>query len=46
MGLVIAAAWLTHIFVCFMEGLWGLLIGGAIIFPVGIVHGFRIWFGY
>jgi hypothetical protein len=38
------AAWLTHIFTCFSEGLWGFLIAGALFFPVGIIHGVWLWF--
>ena len=38
-------AWFTHIIVCIAEGLWGLLIAGAIVFPVGIIHGVGAWFG-
>ena len=38
-------AWITHLIVCFSDGLWGFLIGGAIFFPVAIVHGVGIWFG-
>jgi hypothetical protein len=37
-------AWFTHIFTCFAYGLWGFLIAGALLFPIGIVHGFYIWF--
>lgn len=37
-------AWFTHIFTCFAQGLWGFLIAGALFFPVGILHGFWIWF--
>jgi hypothetical protein len=36
-------AWLTHIFTCFAEGLWGFLIAGALMFPIGILHGIWIW---
>jgi len=43
-GLVVFAAWLTHIFTCFAEGLWGFLIAGALLFPIGILHGFYLWF--
>lgn len=39
-----AAAWLTHIFTCFSEGLWGFLIAGALLFPIGILHGIYLWF--
>ena len=38
------AAWLTHIFTCFADGLWGFLIAGAILFPIGILHGLYLWF--
>ena len=50
-GLMIAilflplAAWLTHIYVCFVGEKWGFLIAGAIMFPIAIVHGIGIWFG-
>jgi hypothetical protein len=37
-------AWFTHIFTCFAEGLWGFLLAGAIMFPIGILHGFYLWF--
>lgn len=40
------AAWLTHVFVCLSEGKWGFLFVGAIAFPVAVVHGFGIWFGF
>lgn len=38
-------AWITHIVVCMKAAAWGLLIAGAIFFPVGIVHGIGVWFG-
>lgn len=40
----LVAAWLTHIFTCFADGLWGFLIAGAIMFPIGILHGIYLWF--
>ena len=43
--LVAFAGWLTHLYVCFTQELWGFLIAGAIFFPVGIIHGWGIWFG-
>lgn len=43
-ALAFVGAWLTHIFTCFSEGLWGFLIAGAVFFPVGIVHGVWVWF--
>lgn len=42
--LVGLAGWLTHIFTCFATEAWGFLIAGAIFFPVGILHGFYLWF--
>ena len=43
--LTLPAAWLTHLVRCFTAEQWGFLIGGAIFFPVAIVHGFGIWLG-
>ena len=43
--LVIAAAWLTHVVHCFVAEAWGLLIGGAIFFPIAVINGMGIWFG-
>jgi hypothetical protein len=43
-GFIVFAAWMTHIITCFSEGLWGFLIAGAIFFPIGIFHGFYLWF--
>ena len=45
-GLISAsiAAWFTHIFTCFAESMWGFLIAGALFFPIGILHGFYLWF--
>ena len=39
------SAWLTHIVDCAGDRLWGFLVGGAIVFPVGIVHGAGVWLG-
>jgi hypothetical protein len=44
LGFTLLAAWLTHIFTCFSDGLWGFLIAGALLFPIGILHGFYLWF--
>jgi hypothetical protein len=43
--LTLAAAWLTHVVVCLQIGKWGFLIAGAILFPIGIIHGVGLWFG-
>jgi hypothetical protein len=42
----VLAAWLTHLYVCFNASKWGFLIAGALFFPVGIIHGFGLWFGF
>jgi hypothetical protein len=44
-GIAGAAAWFTHLYVCFTTAKWGFLIAGAIFFPVAIVHGFGVWLG-
>jgi len=43
-ALMCVAAWFTHIFTCFSASLWGFLVAGAIFFPIGILHGFYLWF--
>jgi hypothetical protein len=40
------AAWLTHVFVCLSAGAWGFLVAGALIFPIAIIHGVGLWFGF
>jgi hypothetical protein len=44
LGLASVAAWFTHIFTCFADGLWGFLLAGAVFFPIGVLHGFYLWF--
>lgn len=39
------AAWVTHVVTCLIDGSYGFLIAGAILFPIAIVHGVMIWFG-
>ncbi len=39
-------AWITHVVVCFKDGEWGFLIAGALFFPVAVIHGWGIWFGW
>ncbi len=47
LGLLVAgSAWLTHVIVCLSDGRWGFLIAGAICFPIAIVHGIGLWFGF
>lgn len=43
--LVMPAAWITHIIHCLVTAKYLLLIAGAFIFPVGIIHGVGLWFG-
>lgn len=45
LALTALAAWLTHVIVCLKTASWGFLIGGAICFPVAIIHGIGIWIG-
>lgn len=40
-----AFAWLTHVIFCLITGKWGLLIAGAILAPIGMIHGVLIWLG-
>jgi len=42
---ITTGAWLTHIIHCLMYAKYLLLIAGAIIAPVGVIHGIGIWFG-
>lgn len=39
------AAWITHVVVCIKAAAWILLLFGCFIFPVGVIHGFGVWFG-
>jgi hypothetical protein len=43
--LVFFAGWLTHLYVCFTEDRWGFLVAGALVFPIGIIHGWGRWLG-
>ena len=38
------AAWFNHLITCFKEDLWGFLLAGAIIPPIGVIHGIYLWF--
>jgi predicted neutral ceramidase superfamily lipid hydrolase len=38
-------AWLTHVITCIQTEKWLLLLAGAIMFPIGILHGFGLWIG-
>lgn len=39
------AAWITHVVVCIQTSQWLLLIVGGLIAPVGVIHGWGLWFG-
>jgi len=39
-------AWLHHVIVCIQNMEWALLAIGGIIFPIGIIHGWGLWFGW
>lgn len=39
------ASWMTHVVVTIQQEAWGLLIAGALLFPIGIVHGTGVWLG-
>ena len=43
-GFTCLCAWLNHVFTCFSEGLWGFLLAGALLVPLGILHGAWLWF--
>ena len=38
-------AWVTHVVVCIQSAAWVLLVIGALIFPIGAIHGVMIWLG-
>ena len=46
LGLFVIAAWVTHIITCLAAAAWTALIAGALFFPIAIIHGVMIWFGY
>lgn len=39
------AAWITHIITCIQTEQYLLLIAGGLIAPIGVVHGWGLWFG-
>jgi len=39
------AAWFTHIIHCLLTAKYILLVAGALIAPVGVIHGIGLWFG-
>lgn len=45
--LVISAipAWFTHVIHCIQSEEWVFLLAGAIFAPIGVIHGWGLWFG-
>lgn len=39
-------AWITHVLNTIQDEQWVLLVVGALFWPVGVVHGWGIWFGF
>ena len=46
LGFFAFGGWLQHLYTCFTDDRWGFLIAGALFFPIGIIHGWGIWFGF
>lgn len=40
------AGWITHVVHCIKTQEWLLLIAGAIAAPLGVIHGWGLWFGW
>jgi hypothetical protein len=40
-----AAAWVTHIIVCIKSASYLFLFAGAVLPPIGVIHGYGVWFG-
>ena len=38
-------AWLTHVISTIKAEQWIFLLAGAIFAPIGVIHGWGIWFG-
>jgi hypothetical protein len=39
-------AWFTHVIYCILNEQWLFLIAGAIMAPIGVIHGWGLWFGF
>lgn len=44
-ALATVGAWVQHFITTVSEEMWVLLVVGAIIPPVGVLHGWLVWFG-
>lgn len=38
-------AWITHVITTIQSEQWVLLVVGAFVPPIGVIHGWGIWFG-
>jgi len=38
------SSWLTHVIYCFQSKEYLMLIAGAIVAPLGMLHGIYLWF--
>ena len=45
LALMSIVAWFTHVFHCLFAAKYILLLVGAIIAPIGVIHGVGLWFG-
>lgn len=45
MFFVALSAWITHVITCIKASAWILLAFGCLVFPVGVIHGWCVWFG-
>ena len=45
MVILTLGSWITHVVYTISAGAWLLLIAGAIVPPVGMIHGIMIWLG-
>lgn len=41
-----AIGWFKHVFHCIGTEEWGFLIAGALFFPIAIIHGWGLIFGW
>ena len=39
-------AWFTHVIVTIRAEQWLFLLAGAIFAPIGVLHGWGLWFGF
>lgn len=44
-ALTFFAGWVTHIVNCIQNEAWILLVAGALMAPIGAIHGIGLWFG-